>query len=154
MVLTSLLWQNSMHAFLDWVTSGLLERFQTLKISLAEGQVGWIPFVLERLESLWERREWYGGAGALTKSPAEYLPGRVYGCVFDDVHGLQSRDVIGMGQIMFETDFPHTDSTYPNSAAVAEKLATRANLDERETYQLVRGNAIECYQLQRYGITE
>lgn len=156
MVMTSLLWQNLMHAFLDWVTSGKLERFPRLKIVLVEGQVGWMPFVLERLDSLWERRDSYGGAsslaGNLTKSPRQCLEDRVFGCVFDDVHGLKSRDQIGMKQIMFETDFPHTDGTWPNSAAVLSKLVTEAGLNEEETYMLARGNAIRCYGLERFGI--
>ena len=75
------------------------------------------------------------------------MPGRVYGCIFDDVHGLASRDIIGMGQIMFETDYPHSDSTFPHSRQTAEKIVGQAGLDDDETWQLVRGNAIECYEL-------
>jgi hypothetical protein len=77
---------------------------------------------------------------------------RVFGCVFDDVVGLQLRDRIGMTQIMFETDYPHGDSTWPNSRAVLEKIVTAAGLDEHETYDLARGNAIRCYGLERFGI--
>jgi predicted TIM-barrel fold metal-dependent hydrolase len=77
----------------------------------------------------------------------------VYGCVFDDVVGLKLRDQIGMDQIMFETDYPHGDSTWPNSRDVLEKTVKEAGLDEQETYQLARGNAIACYDLARVGIT-
>lgn len=77
---------------------------------------------------------------------------RIYGCVFDDHHGLVSRDIVGMSQIMFETDYPHADSTYPNSRQVAEKLIANAGLNEHEAYLLVRGNAIQCYDLARFGI--
>ena len=73
--------------------------------------------------------------------------------MFDDVIGLKIRDEIGIEQIMFETDYPHGDSTWPHSRAVAEKLVAEAGLDERETYLLIRGNAIECYGLHRFGIT-
>jgi hypothetical protein len=59
-----------------------------------------------------------------------------------------------MGQIMFEIDYPHGDSTFPNSAEVVGKLAAAAELSEHETWQFVRGNAIECYGLSRYGITD
>jgi len=73
--------------------------------------------------------------------------------VFDDIHGLASRDAIGMSQIMFETDYPHAESSFPNSREVAEKLVAAAGLDDYETWQLVRGNAIECYDLGRFGIS-
>ena len=66
-----------------------------------------------------DRSHFYGGRlrDALPEPPSTYMAGRVYGCIFDDVHGLASRDAIGMGQIMFETDYPHSDSTYPDSRA-------------------------------------
>jgi len=59
-----------------------------------------------------------------------------------------------MSQIMFETDYPHSDSTFPRSREVAEKTAQEAGLNEQETYQLLRGNAIECFGLERFGITK
>jgi hypothetical protein len=58
-----------------------------------------------------------------------------------------------MSQIMFETDFPHADSTYPHSREVAEKIIADAGLDEHEAWMLLRGNAIECYGLKRWGIS-
>jgi predicted TIM-barrel fold metal-dependent hydrolase len=144
--------QGATHALADWLTSGVLERFTRLKVALSEGQVGWIPFLLERLDSVWTERPGYGGIRHLACPPSTYMKDRVFGCVFDDVVGLQLRDRIGMTQIMFETDYPHGDSTWPNSRAVLEKIVTAAGLDEHETYDLARGNAIRCYGLERFGI--
>jgi predicted TIM-barrel fold metal-dependent hydrolase len=76
----------------------------------------------------------------------------IYGCLFDDVHGLKSRDEIGMSQIMFEVDYPHYDSTFPDSFTAAERMVREAGLNETEAWQLLRGNAIECYGLGRFGI--
>jgi predicted TIM-barrel fold metal-dependent hydrolase len=148
--------QNAEAAFADWLMSGKLSRFPKLRIAFSEGQAGWIPFVLERLESIWERsinfekelRE------RVPEPPSSYIPGRIYSCIFDDLHGLASRDVIGMDQIMFETDYPHNDSTFPHSKEVASKHVAAAGLTEHETWKLMRGNAIECYGLQRFGITQ
>ena len=70
----------------------------------------------------------------------------------DDVVGLQLRDHIGMRQIMFESDYPHGDSTWPHSKEVLEKVVDKAGLDETETHMLARGNAIRCYGLERFGI--
>jgi predicted TIM-barrel fold metal-dependent hydrolase len=150
----ALTYQGAAHALSDWLTSGVLDRFSRLKVALSEGQVGWIPFIVERLDSVWHDRPVYGNLDdRLTKPPSAYIPGRIYGCVFDDVVGLKLRDQVGIEQIMFETDYPHGDSTWPHSRAVAEKLVAEAGLDERETYLLIRGNAIECYGLHRFGIT-
>ena len=150
----ALTYQGASHALADWLTSGVLERFSRLRVALSEGQIGWIPFIVERLDSVWDDRPVYGNLdGRLTRRPSSYIPGRVYGCVFDDVIGMQIRDRIGIEQIMFETDYPHGDSTWPNSKAVLQKLVDQAGLDERETYLLARGNAIACYGLHRFGIT-
>ena len=69
---------------------------------------------------------------------------RIYGCIFDDEIGLANRDVIGMDQICFETDYPHADSTFPHSKATAEKICSEAGLNEEETYKFIRGNAIRA----------
>jgi predicted TIM-barrel fold metal-dependent hydrolase len=55
---------------------------------------------------------------------------------------------------MFETDYPHGDSTFPHSRDTAATIASKAGLSEQETWRLLRGNAISCYRLDRYGITE
>ena len=150
----ALTYQGASHALADWLTCGVLERFGRLRVALSEGQIGWMPFIVERLDSVWDDRPVYGNLDdRLKRRPSEYIPGRIYGCVFDDVIGMQIRDRIGIEQIMFETDYPHGDSTWPNSKAVLQKLVDQADLDERETYLLARGNAIECYGLHRFGIT-
>ena len=79
---------------------------------------------------------------------------RIYGCIFDDEIGLANRNVIGMDQICFETDYPHADSTFPHSKKVAEEICTQAGLNEDERYKLLRGNAITAFGLERFGITE
>ncbi|WP_239310077.1 MULTISPECIES: amidohydrolase family protein [unclassified Frankia] len=151
----ALTYQGAAHAFADWLTSGVLERFQELRVALSEGQIGWMPFILERLDSIWEQRPVYGNLnGRLSCPPSSYVRDRIYGCVFDDAIGLTLRHRIGMKQIMFETDYPHGDSTWPNSKVVFEKIVAAADLNADEAYLLARGNAIRCYRLGRYGITE
>lgn len=159
-VTTILGFQFGMHAAIDWIMSGVLARFPNVRIALSEAQVGWMPFILERADKAWEQNKSVDQAvdrlhDLVPEPPSSYVPGRVFGCIFDDLHGLQSRDVIGMEQILFETDYPHADSTWPNSASVAEKLCDAAELDEHERWQLLRGNAIAAFGLDRYfGINE
>jgi hypothetical protein len=109
---------------------------------------------LERADKLWEERSDNSFGTALPNPPSSYVPGRIYGCLFDDETGLKNRDVVGMSQICFETDYPHADSTFPESKAVLEKIATDAGLSDSELYALARGNAIRAFGLERFGITE
>jgi hypothetical protein len=117
-----------------------------------------MPFILERLDNGWNyawkaARATGDVASQLPKPPSAYVEGRIYGCIFDDLFGLQSRDRIGMGQIMFETDYPHGDSTWPRSRTVAEGLINGAGLNDEEAYAFLRGNAVACYGLERNGLS-
>ena len=149
-----LTFQNAMGSLLDYVFSGTLERFPELVLAYAEGQVGWMPYVLERADKLWAERSDNSFGSSLTQAPSTYIRDRVFGCIFDDETGLEARHRIGMDQICFETDYPHADSTFPHSLAIAQSLCTNAGLDDEETYKLMRGNAIRAFGLQRFGITQ
>jgi len=153
-VSSTLTFQNAMGSLIDYVFSGTLERFPDLTIAYSEGQVGWMPYVLERMDKLWEERVDNSFGTNLAKPPSSYIKGRVIGCIFDDETGLANRDRIGMDLITFETDYPHADSTFPNTEKVATEICKNAGLDEKETYALLRGNAIRAFKLERWGITE
>jgi predicted TIM-barrel fold metal-dependent hydrolase len=141
---------NSIRCFVDWLLSGHLVDRPYLRIALSEGQVGWMPFYMERVDSLWERGDSYADIRRrIPERPSSYVD-RMYGCIYDDVHGLQSHEAVGIDQIMFEIDYPHSDSTFPESKAVAQKLADAAGLNQEQTDKFVRGNAITCYKLDQY----
>ncbi len=74
-----------------------------------------------------------------TQLPSEQVHGRVYGCIFDDLFGLKSRDEVGVEQILFETDYPHSDGTFPHSRKVAHDLFVAAGMNAEECYKVVRG---------------
>jgi predicted TIM-barrel fold metal-dependent hydrolase len=114
---------NSAACLADFIFSGVLERFGRLRLSLAEGQVGWLPFQLERMDDVWrEHRAWGGVAGRLSMPPSGYFRRQVFGCFFRDPHGVANLDAIGVGNVTFETDYPHTDSTFPFTRQVAASL--------------------------------
>jgi predicted TIM-barrel fold metal-dependent hydrolase len=144
--------EGATHAFCHWLASGTLQRFPSLRVSFTEGQVGWMPYLLERLDSLWKHPGYVGLADRLSQAPSTAMP-QIYGCIYDDLVGLRLRDSIGMKNIMFEIDYPHGDSTWPNSKKVFDELVEAAGLDENEAIALARGNAIECFGLSRFGIT-
>jgi len=150
---STLTFQNAMGSLLDYIFSGTLERFPDLVIAYSEGQVGWMPYVLERADKLWEERSDNSFGSNLRRAPSSFVPNRVYGCVFDDPVGLRNRDTIGIDQICFEVDYPHADSTFPHSKKVLSDICTQAGLNEDETYKFTRGNAIRCFGLERFGIT-
>ncbi len=149
-VSSTLTFQNAMGSMLDFIFSGTLARFGDLRIAYSEGQVGWMPYVLERADKLWAERSDNSFGTNLPDRPSSYIPGRVFGCIFDDETGLRNRDVIGIDQICFETDYPHADSTFPRSEEVAREICDKAGLSEEERYKLLRGNAIRAFKLDQY----
>jgi predicted TIM-barrel fold metal-dependent hydrolase len=154
-VSSTLSFQNCMGSVLDFVFSGVLQRFPRLVLAYSEGQVGWLPYLLERADKLWKERSansFGTGDVALDRPPSAYVREQVYGCIFDDETGLDLRHRIGMSRICFETDYPHADGTFPHSEKVAAGICAGAGLDDDEAHALLRGNAIEAFGLSRFGI--
>ncbi len=143
--------QNAQGSLCDWVFSGSLSRYPDLRILFAEAQVGWMPYVLERMDTVWRESPGWNGV-ELAEPPSTIVRGAVYGCLFDDPTGLANRHAVGADAILFETDYPHSDGTWPHSRAVAHRICSAAGLDAAEVYGLLRGNAIACLGLDRFGI--
>ena len=152
-VSSTITFANAMGSMCDYILSGIFVRFPKLRIAYAEGQVGWMPYVVERMDKIWEERGDASFGIDLPSPPSSYIPNHIWGCIFDDEIGLKNRDIIGMNQICFEVDFPHADTTFPNTLKVATKICEAAGLSEDEIYRLMRGNAIDCFGLERFGIT-
>ena len=145
-VAATLSFNNSMASLADFLFSGVLVRFPELKLAYSEGQIGWLPYILERADDVWsEHRAWGGVADIIPEPPSSYYYKQVFGCFFRDQHGLDSIEKVGINNITFETDYPHTDTTWPNSKAVAQKMMGQLPKDVQ--YKVLRGNAIRMLSL-------
>lgn len=149
---------------LSWLFSGNFQRFPKLRIVLSEGEIGWIPYFLERAEQVLDKQRFWasrgvgfsGGleVGRAGEAPAavdfmdldvrrDYLD-HIYGCFIDDVHGLGNLAMIGEDNVMIETDYPHSDTTWPDSYAVA--AARVAHLAPEVQCKILRGNAERVFR--------
>jgi predicted TIM-barrel fold metal-dependent hydrolase len=137
---------NATFSLVDFLFSGVLVRFPTLMLAYSEGQIGWIPYILERADKVWEEnRGWGGVADKVPEAPSTYFRRQVFGCFFDDAHGLRSVEEIGADNITYESDYPHSDSTWPHTKEIAERQM--AHLDDETRRKIVRGNAISLFGL-------
>ncbi len=144
----TLAFNNSMASMADWLYSGRLITFPNLMLSYSEGQIGWIPYALERADQVWEHHDsWMGNKEILPDPPSTYYWGRIFGCFTSDRHGVKNLDEVGEDNICFETDYPHTDTSWPYSKMYADELMTR--VDEKAAYKILRGNAIRMLSLDR-----
>jgi predicted TIM-barrel fold metal-dependent hydrolase len=145
-VAATLSFGNAMSSLADFLFSGVLVRFPDLKLAYSEGQIGWIPYILERADDVWlEHRAWGGVRDIVPEPPSTYYYRQVFGCFFRDRHGIESLQTVGVDNTTFETDYPHTDSTWPHTKKVAQELM--AGLPDDVVYKLVRGNAIRMLEL-------
>jgi predicted TIM-barrel fold metal-dependent hydrolase len=144
-------------AMLSWIFSGMFERYPNLKIALSEGEIGWMPYFLERAEQVLDKqRHWVKkgqrfmdhagneGVDLDTLDVRAAFRDHVFGCFIDDAHGIASIEEIGEDNIMCETDYPHSDSTWPNCLQVVKDRIGHLSPDVQ--YKILRGNAQRLYR--------
>ncbi len=145
-----LAFNNSMASLGDWLFSGKLIRFPELKLAYSEGQIGWIPYALERADTVWDQHDaWQHSKELVPEPPSTYYYGRIFGCFTADRVGLNNLETVGVDNICFETDYPHTDTTWPHSKSYVEKMVADSGLDDETAYKVLRGNAIRMLELDR-----
>jgi len=141
---------NSALSLIDFLFSGVLVRFPQLKLLYAEAQIGWIPYVLERVDDVWDvHRGWSQSQRNVSEPPSQYYYRQVVSCFFKDGVGVENLDRVGRDNIAFETDYQHQDSTWPNTHQVAKELF--GHLDAETVHKIVRGNAIRFLGLEGLG---
>jgi predicted TIM-barrel fold metal-dependent hydrolase len=133
----------------QWVLSGLFDRFPKLKIFFAENQIGWIPFFLQACDVRYDRHHRWAqrllGFQPLKRAPSEYIRAHfLWGFQFDRV-GVELRHKIGVDRLIWGSDFPHQESDWPDSLGVIER--NFAGVPENEKHKMVCGNAVEFFQL-------
>jgi predicted TIM-barrel fold metal-dependent hydrolase len=153
---------NAIVTLIDWLHSGVLLRFPDLNLSLAEGGIGWLPWAIERVRRDVDRQQWArsgdftgniltgdmrqsGSAFGDTPTfdPFEVFQKQVYGCMLADDYGWEALSYLGYDNVMVETDFPHSDSSFPNSAELANKHL--AGLSEEDRHKVLVGNACRVF---------
>ena len=126
-VLVSLNGLNSMMAGVDWMLSGILERFPNIKVILSEGGAGWVPYILERADKAFHdkriKRNLAIGQTARESStpPSELFRKHMYVCLVDEHFALRSLRDIPVDNLLWEGDYPHGDGLWPNNHDYLEK---------------------------------
>ena len=127
------------------ILSGVFDRFPNLKIGVAEHELSWVPYYLERVNFSYNDRA--AGRGGY-RLKGDTLPSDVFhsNCFVDfqeDALGIKNRDIIGVDNILWGSDYPHAEGTWPKSQEFIEK--TLAECSEEEKIKLISGNAARIY---------
>ncbi len=132
---------NSMSALGDLIFSGALESHPTCRIALSEGGAGWVPYVLERLDYTWQRSR-YEGVNC-SRLPSEVFAQHFWVCMVADRYAVINRDLIGLDKLMWECDFPHNDSNWPDSRKVLADAVH--DIPDDDARQIAELNARRLY---------
>ena len=135
----ALLQTGSMESSVDLMMSPVCRKFPGLKFVFSEGGIGWLPNALERADRMWERHKLYSGLDDVL--PSEVFRRNMYLCMIEEPTCLKYRDDIGIDRIMWECDYPHTDTVWPESRSNAWSVFEAAACDDAEIAAISHGNA-------------
>ncbi len=125
----------------DLLFGPTLRRFPELKVALSEGGIGWIPFYLDRVDRHFQNQAWIGNSFGEGKLPSDVFRDHVLACFITDPSGLKLRNEIGIDVIVWECDYPHTDTTWPESPEFAWKEFVDVGCTDEEIHKITWENA-------------
>jgi len=145
----------------DLIFGGVLARYPRLRFVSAENDIGWIGHFLQRMDHSWDKYKYLEAAGTermgplegapvskdgpISEPPSFYFRRQISATFQEDPIGVRTRHDIGVSNLMWASDFPHSDSTWPNSRDVVER--DFAGVPEEERRAIVGGNCAKLYGL-------
>lgn len=130
---------------IDLICRGVCERFPSLQFVVAEFNAGWLAHWLDRVDQGWQREYGRDPGGAKFQPVDEIWKRQFYATIEDDQPALRTRDLIGEDRLMWGCDYPHTDSTWPCSAAVLDEMFADYPAETRQ--RITRDNVTRLYGL-------
>ena len=129
----------------SWIVPGVLARHPRLQVGLVEAGLGWIPYYIARLDTMAERHGWEQLGMPLPEVPSHYWRQNMFATFEEDEFGIANRYEIGVENLCWATDYPHPDSTWPESQQVIHTHFDDVPVEEMRL--MVGGNAARIYKL-------
>jgi hypothetical protein len=129
------------------ILEGVFERYPTLRVGSAEHELAWVPFFLDRLDYTHTQRarrvHWHRYRGDAL--PSDFFRRNTFLSFQEDAMGIRDRSLIGVGGLMWGSDYPYTESTFPRSRVILERILEGVPHEERR--QITARNAAQLYRL-------
>ena len=129
----------------DLLFGPTLRKYPGLKVALSEGGIGWIPFYLDRVDRHFQNQSWINNSFGDGKLPSDVFREHFLACYITDPSGLKLRHEIGMDVIAWECDYPHTDTTWPDSPEYTWKEFQDAGVTDDEIHKITWENATKFF---------
>ncbi len=126
------------------IFSGVMERYPNIRFLFTEAGASWLIYFRERLDIIY-RKHRYWTHSDLPNPPTFYVDRQVVNTFIEDTAAIRLRHEVGMRNLAWSTDYPHSDSTWPHSWKYIDEAFE--GVPESERQQILAGNAIELYGL-------
>lgn len=141
---------STIYTLMDLVWATFWERFPTLKFSLTEGDIGWIPYFLWRAEHINDRHGgWISHDFSKTGGPTQIFRDHILVCFIKETVGIELLDHFELGNVFWESDFPHSDGTWPY--APEELIKTLDGLSDEQINMISHENAMAAYSFDPFA---
>lgn len=142
---------NIVSAAADLLWSRPVKDYPDLKIALSEGGTGWIPYFLDRVDRTFEMHSaWtlqdFGG-----KLPSEVFREHFLTCFISDPMGIKLRHDIGIDNIAWECDYPHSDSMWPEAPEELMSVMNRYDVNDSDIAKMTHENAMRWYSFDPFA---
>ena len=134
-----------MHALADLIWGAVPRRYPKLRFVIVEGGIGWIAALLRLMDHWWtDHHRWM--EPRLDEAPSTYFKRQFWATFEDDRAGILTRELLGADRLMWGSDYPHTEGTFPHS----QQQITQdfAGVPESEVHQMVVSNAAGLYGIE------
>jgi hypothetical protein len=142
---------NIVQAAADLLWSRAIKEFPDLKIALSEGGTGWIPYFLERADRTFEMHATWTLQDFGGKRPSEVFREHFLTCFISDPVGVQLRHEIGIDNICWECDYPHSDSMWPNAPEELWADLQRYAVSDEDINKITHENAMRWYSFDPFA---
>ena len=140
---------NICQAAADLLWSRIPKHYPNLKIALSEGGTGWIPYFLDRLDRTYDMHHLWTGQDFGDLKPSDVFRRHFLTCFISDPVGIQLRHMIGIDNIAWECDYPHSDSSWPYAP---EELAGVTNgVPDDDLAKITHENAMNWYSFDPFA---
>jgi predicted TIM-barrel fold metal-dependent hydrolase len=139
----ALFFAYAMFAAVDWLYSMIPVKFPDIRICLSEGGIGWVAGLIDRFEHMKRYDSMYGTFNDVGMTPTEVFKRNFWFCAIDDPSSFVQIDTIGAENVMVESDYPHCDSTWPNTQEMLHEQL--AGLPDDAVQRITWRNASELF---------
>ena len=133
-------------SIVDIIFSGVFERHPRLKVGAIEFEVAWAPYFMRRMDNTYEERP-PGLKGYRFKDgalPSDFFRSNIFISFQEDDLGMQLRHYVGVDNLLWGSDYPHAESTFPKSREIVDRILE--GIPEDEKVKIAGGNAAKLYR--------